>query len=158
MRARFVAGACGKQAGGPGFGAKTHNPVPDLVWHQGKGSPATGSGNSDRRGVHCVCGVLTFCRDGWEARRDGKKKDDKQARVRAGIGEERWSGNVFPRRGRLSSALKQRKEATVRRFGGRAFQAKRTASAKALKSEPVWQIEGQAGLMWVEQTAPGGGW
>ena len=37
--------------------------------------------------------------------------------MRAEVGEQRWSGDVFPRTGLLSSDLKQRKEATVRRFG-----------------------------------------
>ena len=64
VRARFVPRASGKQAGGPGFGAKTLNPVPDLFWHWGKGLRATGSGNSDQKGVHCAFGVLMFWRDG----------------------------------------------------------------------------------------------
>lgn len=38
---------------------------------------------------------------------------------------------------------------------GRAFQAERSARAKTLKSEPVWQIEGQAGLVWMERRPPG---
>ena len=72
MRARLVARASGKQAGGAGFGAKTLNSVSDLFWHWGKGLRATGSGNSDQKGVHRAFGVLTFWRDGWKSRRDGK--------------------------------------------------------------------------------------
>ena len=37
--------------------------------------------------------------------------------MRAELGKQRWSGDVFPRTGRLSSDLKQRKEAAVQRFG-----------------------------------------
>lgn len=38
---------------------------------------------------------------------------------------------------------------------GRTFQAERSARAKTLKSEPVWQIEGQAGLVWMERRPQG---
>lgn len=67
--------------------------------------------------------------------------------MRVGFGAVR---RVFTRRACLRSDLKQRKEPAVRRSGGKSVSGS-AADAKALKSEPVLQTEGRAGLVPVEQ-------
>lgn len=64
----------------------------------------------------------------------------------------------LPEERRFELSLGTERNHAYEDLGVRAFQAEQTASAKSPKSETVWQIEGQAGLVLVEQMTQGGDW